>query len=111
MFSPPVTLPVRSSPSRKIHGAEFSEPKAFPIAWTTPLRPSASSYRQPKSRSMPLDTVTAVAAAFILARNPPEAGGGAGGVTADQFRLTFAIPPDPPPLVSDTFGAPLVNTT
>src|SRR3954454_18364048 len=76
----------------------------------TPLRPSASSYRQPRSRSMPFETETA-ASALILARNPPVGGAGGVGASADQFKVTRAIPPAPPDFVSDTLGAPLVSVT
>src|SRR6478736_239005 len=76
----------------------------------TPFRPSASSYRQPRSRSTPRGAAAAAAALFILARNPPLAGGGV-GAAADQFRLTLAMPPTAPDLVSETRGAPLVSDT
>src|SRR6476469_6847686 len=105
MFSPPATLPVRSSPSNAIQGGEFSDPNELPSAWMTPFRPSASSYRQPRSRSTPRADDAAAAAFFILARNPPLAGGGGVGGFADQLRLTLAMPPTAPDLVSETRGA------
>src|SRR6476620_10555512 len=109
MFSPPTTLPVRSSPSSWIQGGALSEPYALPSAWITPLRPSLSSYRQPRSRSMP-PAPGAAAAAFSLEKKPPDGGGG-GDAPVDQFRLTRAVPPTAPDLVSETLGVPLVSTT
>src|SRR6478609_9908111 len=111
MFSPPATLPVRSSPSSAIHGGEFNEPNELPSAWITPLRPSANSYRQPRSRSTPLGAATAAATCFIFAMNPLPPGGRGGATVADQLRLTLAMPPTAPDLVSETRGAPLVSET
>src|SRR6478752_7933327 len=111
MFSPPATLPVRSSPSRAIQGGEFNEPNDLPSAWMTPLRPSANSYRQPRSRSTPGGAATAAAACFILAMNPLPPGGRGVGTVADQFRFTLAMPPTAPDLVRETRGAPLVSDT
>src|SRR6476469_1618030 len=109
MFSPPATLPVRSSPPRWIQVAAVIEPNALPSAWTTPLRPSPSSYRQPRSRSTAEGDGPA-AAPLSLAKKPPPAGGAA-GAPDDQFRLTRAVPPTAPALVSATFGGPLGRIT
>ena len=60
---------------------------------------------------MPLDTEIPAAAFFTRENSPPVAGGVVGAGAADQFRLTLAMPPTAPDLVSETRGAPLVSDT
>src|SRR3990170_2756035 len=95
-FSPPVTVPERSSPSRKTYGVASRAPKLLPSAWTTPLLPSWVSQRAPRSRSMLPDSARL--------RKPPVL-----GAPWVQFRLTRIWPPAPCALVSEIDGADLVR--
>src|SRR3954453_19436311 len=99
-FSPPVLAPLRSSASSWMYGGRSRAPNALPSAWTTPLRPSVNSYRQPRSRSIaPPPPVRRL-------KNPPPPCG-----RAFQFRLTRICPPTPPCFDSDTEGADLVSVS
>src|SRR5689334_1081018 len=101
-FSPLATAPVRSSPSRWMYGGWCSAPKALPSAWTTPLRPSDSSYRAQRSRSRSLCVATARPR---LLPHPENC------LRTCQLRLTRMAPDVPPCLVSETDGASLVSVT
>src|SRR3954464_12900772 len=101
-FSPLAEAPVRSSPSRWMYGGRCREPYALPRAWTTPLRPSASSYRAHRSRSR---------SEWLAAARPSLAPQPLNCLRLCQLRFTRIAPEVPPCLASETLGASFVRVT
>ncbi len=115
----PEGAPERSSRLSLMNGECWRSPYSSPSGWITPLVPSVSSYRQPRSRSTAVGCAEATGSGIGLnsvgrsspRQTSPELRRAGPSSRLVQCRLTCIVPATTPFSVSATSGEPLLSVT